>query len=212
MFNFDRIRKNIIDGNVSDTLDSIEAALNENTPAVDILNKGLLPGIEKVGNLFENGDIYFPELLMAGKAMKEAAGQLKAELSKRQVSSVGKFAIGTVQDDLHDIGKNIVCMFFEANGWDVTDLGINVSPERFCEAVKNGDFDILALSSLLTITMPNLGTTINALEEAGLRDKTIIMVGGVSVTQEYANEIGADGYGKDAIDAVRQANKLLYKV
>lgn len=212
MVNLRRITNNIIDGNVSDTLDNVKAALNENTPAVQILNEGLLPGIEKVGNLFEHGDIYFPELLLAGEAMKAAVAQLKPELSKSQVSNVGKFVIGTVQDDLHDIGKNIVCMFLEANVWDVTDLGLNVSPERFCEVVENGEFDILGLSSLLTMSMPNLGKTINALKEAGLRDKIKIMVGGVSVTQEYANQIGADGYGKDAVDAVRKANHLVYKV
>jgi len=209
MVNLSVITKNIIDGSVSDTVNNVKAALNENTPAEQILNKGLLPGIEKVGDLFENGDIYFPELLLAGQAMKAAVAQLKPELLKSQVSSVGKIVIGTVKDDLHDIGKNIVCMFLEANGWDVTDLGINVSPERFCEVVENGEFDILGLSSLLTMSMPNLGNTINALKEAGLRDKIKIMVGGVSVTQEYAEKIGADGYGKDAVDTVRKANHLI---
>jgi len=209
MVNLSVITKNIIDGSVSDTVNNVKAALNEKTPAEQILNKGLLPGIEEVGNLFENGDIYFPELLLAGEAMKAAVAQLKPELSKNQVSNVGKLVIGTVEGDLHDIGKNIVCMFLEANGWEVTDLGINVSPERFCEVVENGEFDILGLSSLLTMSMPNLGKTIDALKEAGLRDKIRIMVGGVSVTQEYANQIGADDYAKNAVDASRKAKHLI---
>jgi len=211
MIDLSEISQSVIDGDVAGARARIQAALKEETAAKDILDKGLFPGIEKVGDLFARGEYYFPELLMAGEAMKTALELLKPELSKRSESQVGKFLIGTVKDDMHDIGKNIVSMFLEANGWEVTDLGIDQPPESFCEAVKKGDYDILGLSALLTLSMPYLGETIDALKEAGLRNKVKVMVGGVSVTPEYAAQSGADAYGKDAVDAVRTANLLVGK-
>jgi 5-methyltetrahydrofolate--homocysteine methyltransferase len=122
---------------------------------------------------------------------------------------VGKYLIGTVKDDMHDIGKTIVIMFLQAHGWEVCDLGVDVPPEKFCDEVKKGDFDILGLSALLTITMPNMEKTISALKNAGLRDKVKVMVGGVSLNQDYADQIGADAYGKDAVDTIRKAKQLI---
>ena len=209
MIDLKEISQSVIDGDVAGAVAKVKAALKENIPSEDLLNKGLFPGIEKVGDLFSAGEYYFPELLMAGEAMQAALELLKPELAKRKVPRVGKFLIGTVKGDLHDIGKNIVIMFLEANGWEVMDLGIDLPPERFCEAVKKGEYNVLGLSALLTLSMPHLGQTIDALKEAGLRDKVKVMVGGVSVTQEYADKIGADGYGKDAIDAVRKANHFV---
>lgn len=209
MTSLSEISKSIKEGDVSCVVATTEAALKENVAAEDVLNKALLPAIEEVGNLFVKGELYFPELMMAGEAMKAAMEILRPELARKKIASAGKFLIGTVKDDLHDIGKNIVTMFLQANGWEVTDVGTDVSPEMFCKAVKEGDFDILGLSALLTITMPYMEETIKALKDAGLRDKVKVMVGGVSVTENWANRIGADAYGKDAVDAVRKASSLI---
>ncbi len=211
MINLREISQSIKEGEVSAAVAKTRAALDENIEAKDILDKGLVPGIEEVGNLFAKGELYFPELMMAGEAMKATIELLSPELLKKKVPSVGKFLIGTVQDDMHDIGKNIVIMFLQANGWEVTDLGSDQSPERFCEEVRKGSYDIIGLSALLTITMPYMGQTIDALKEAGLRDKVKVMIGGVSVTQDYTDQIGADAYGKDVVDTVRKAKQLIGK-
>lgn len=209
MVNLSEISQSVKDGEVAETVGRTKAALEGNIPAKDILDEGLLPGIEEVGDLFAKGELYFPELMMAGEAVKEAVELLRPELTKKQVPNVGKYLIGTVKDDMHDIGKNIVIMFLQAHGWEVSDLGTDVPQEKFCEEVKKGDFDILGLSALLTITMPNMEETISALKNAGLRDKVKVMVGGVSINQDYADRIGADAYGKDAVDALRKAKQLL---
>lgn len=141
--------------------------------------------------------------------MKASMELLQPELTKKEGSYVGKYVIGTVQGDAHDIGKNIVIMMLEGSGWDVNDLGIDVSPEKFCEVIKKGDFDILGLSALLTFSMPKQAETINALKTAGLRDRVKIMVGGVPVTQPYADQIGADAYAKNAVEAVTKAKSLM---
>ncbi|MEE8414069.1 MAG: corrinoid protein [Dehalococcoidales bacterium] len=211
MINLREISQSVKEGEVSAAVAKTRAALDENIAAKDILDKGLVPGIEEVGNLFAKGELYFPELMMAGEAMKATIELLSPELLKKKVPSVGKFLIGTVQDDMHDIGKNIVIMFLQANGWEVTDLGSDQPPERFCEEVRKGNFDIVGLSALLTITMPYMGQTIDALKEAGLRDKVKVMIGGVSVTQDYTDQIGADAYGKDVVDTVRKAKQLIGK-
>ena len=153
--------------------------------------------------------MFFPELLMAANAMKAAVSLLKPELSKTKGVTVGKYLIGTVPGDAHDIGKNIVIMMLEQNGWEVTDLGIDVPEEKFCKAVKEGDYDILGLSALLTFTMPMLTDVINALKVAGLRDKVKIMVGGAPVTEKIATEAGADAYANDAVEAVKKAKGLI---
>ena len=143
--------------------------------------------------------------------MKAALAHLKPELAKSSATIVGRYVIGTVKGDIHDIGKNIVIMMLEGNGWDVTDLGIDVPTETFVKAVKENDYQILGMSALLTTTIPRLEETINVLKEEGLRDKVKVMVGGTSVTGKYASKIGADAYGKDAVDAVAEAKKLLGK-
>jgi len=211
MIDFGEISKGVIEGDVSGTVAKTKAALSENIAAKDILDKGIFPGLDEVGDLFSEGEYYFPELMMTGEVVKVVLEVLKPELLSKKVPSLGKFLIGTVLGDMHDIGKNIVTMFLEANGWDVTDLGTDNPPEKFCGAVEKGDFDIIGLSALLTMTMPMMGQTINALKEAGLRDKVKVMVGGVSVTQDYADQIGADAYGKDVADAVKKAKQLVGK-
>jgi 5-methyltetrahydrofolate--homocysteine methyltransferase len=209
MFDFDRLRDNIIKGDIGKTTELTKAALDADVAAKEILDKGLVPALDEVGRRFQEGEYFFPELLVAGEATKAAMACLKPVLSRGGATTVGKYVIGTVKGDIHDIGKNIVVMMLEGNGWDVTDLGTDVPPEDFCNAVKENDFQILGLSALLTTTIPNLAKTLEVLKEAGLRDKIKVMVGGVSVTQLYADQIGADAYGRDAFEAVTKARKLI---
>ncbi|MBA7600961.1 Methionine synthase [subsurface metagenome] len=208
MFNLNEISKAIVEGNRDVVLELTRAALDANVPAKEILDNGLIPGLRKVGDLFETGEYFLPELLISGEAASRAVGFLEPVLSKGDTPPVGKYLIGTVKGDVHDIGKNIVIMMLKGNGWQVTDLGVDVSPEEFCSAVDKGDFDILGMSSLLTMTMPDTDKTIDALKTAGLRDKVKVMVGGAPVTQEWADKIGADGYAPDASTAVKIAVAL----
>jgi len=209
MVNLNEISKGIIAGDSNAVLELTKAALDANVPAKEILNKGLIPGLKKVGDLFETGEYFLPELLISGEAASRAVELLEPVLSKGDTPPAGKYLIGTIQGDVHDIGKNIVIMMLKGNGWEVTDLGVDVSPEEFCSAVDKGDFDILGMSSLLTMTMPNTAKTIDALKTAGLRDKVKVMVGGAPVTQEWADTIGADGYAADASAAVKIAVALV---
>ena len=210
MFDLNELKDMVISGDIDKTSKLTKLALEAGVPAKDILDKGLVPGLDEVGRRFQEGEYFFPELLMSGEAMKAAIACLKPLLSK-QGTIIGKYAIGTVKNDIHDIGKHIVIMMLEGSGWDVTDLGIDVPPEDFCKAVRENDFQILGMSALLTTTIPNLAKTIEALKAEGLRDKVKIMVGGVSVTQAYADQIGADAYGRDAFEAVIKARKLIGK-
>ena len=211
MFDFAELINSVTEGEVSKAREITRKALDDRIPAKEILDNGLLPSMDRVGSSFESSEIYLPELLMAGDAMKASIELLRPELAKKGTSYAGKYAIGTVQGDLHDIGKNIVVLMLEGNGWEVTDLGIDVSPEQFGDIVKKGDFDILGLSALLTSTMPKLRDTIHVLKESGLRNKVRIMVGGAPVNQSFANQIGADAYARDAVEAVATAKSLLNK-
>ncbi|MEJ2013984.1 MAG: corrinoid protein, partial [Anaerolineales bacterium] len=174
----------------------------------EILNLGLVPPMVEIGNLYERGEVYVPEMLIAAHAMKAGMQVLRPELVKAGVEPLGRVVIGTVQGDIHDIGKNLVAMLLEGAGFEINDLGVDNSPEEFVEAVKNGA-EILGLSGLLTTTIPSMPRTIQALKEAGLREKVKVIVGGAPVTQEFADEIGADGYAPDAASAVRLAKSLL---
>ncbi|HEY83256.1 MAG TPA: cobalamin-binding protein [Dehalococcoidia bacterium] len=209
MFDFTELTHSVAEGEVSKAGDLTRRALDSGIAAKEVLDKGLLPAMEIVGNSFEKGEIYLPELLMAGDAMKASLELLRPELATKGAAYAGRYAIGTVQGDLHDIGKNIVILMLEGNGWEVTDLGIDVAPEQFCDVVKSGDFDILGLSALLTFTMPKMADTISALKEAGLRSKIKVMVGGAPVTPAFAQQIGADAYARDAVEAVAIAKSLL---
>ena len=212
MFNFDELTDSITDGQVAKATEVTQKALAAQVPAKEILDKGLLPAMNRVGSDFESGQIFMPELLTAGDAMKASIELLRPELSSKGSAYAGRYVIGTIEGDLHDIGKNIVILMLEGNGWEVTDLGIDITPDRFCEEIKKGNYDILGLSALLTFTMPKMPETINNLKEAGLRETVKIMVGGAPVNQSFADQIGADAYGKDAVDAVRKANKLVGKL
>lgn len=209
MHNFDEIAQALISGNVSKTEDLIRIALETGLPAVEVLNKGLIPGMKVVGDRFRKGEFFLPEVLIAGETMMSAMAVLKPALRKSGQPNRGRFAIGTVKSDIHDIGKNLVIMMFEGNGWEVTDLGVDVPTEQFVSVIRDEKFDILGLSALLTTTIPRLEEVIRALHTAGLRDKVKVMVGGVAVTQDYANKIGADGYAPNAVEAVDQAELIL---
>ncbi len=186
-------------------------AMAEGVEANAILEKGLVPGLQKVGDLFESGDYYLPELIVSGDAVARALELLEPALGKKGAAFKGKYLIGTVKGDIHDLGKNIVIMMLKGNGWEVTDLGVDVSPEDFVAAVEKEGCQVLGLSSLLTMTMPNAARTIEALEKAGLRKKIKIMVGGAPTTAEWARKIGADAHAKDGPTAARVAAELIGK-
>lgn len=203
------LRKAIVEGGARKTVELTKAAIKEEISANDILHKALVPGIREIGELFGKGECYLPELIVSGKAMEAAIEQLEPLFGKGESFDTGRFLIGTVKGDVHDIGKKIVTMMLKGNRWKVTDLGVDISPEQFCKAVREGNYNILGMSALLTTTMPNAASTIRSLEDAGLRNKIKVIVGGAPVTQEFADKIGADAYGKDAWDAVIKAEKLL---
>lgn len=198
----------IINGKAPDAKSLTESALAEGVKPGDILNNGLVAGMSVVGEKFKNNEFYVPEVLITARAMKTAMELLRPKLAASGVESRGKVAIGTVRGDLHDIGKNLVAMMLEGAGFEIQDLGVDVKPEQFVEAVKGGA-KILALSALLTTTMPAMKDTIEALKSEGVRENAYIMIGGAPVTQNYCDEIGADGYAPDAASAVDKAKELL---
>lgn len=173
-------------------------AVDEGIPAQEILEKGLVAGMNIIGEKFKNNDIYVPEVLVAARAMSRGAAVLKPLLAQEGVQSIGKACIGTVQGDLHDIGKNLVKMMLEGKGIEVIDLGTDVSPEKFINTAIEENCRIICCSALLTTTMPVMADVVKAAEEAGIRDKVKIMVGGAPITEEFANQIGADAYTSDA--------------
>ena len=205
------IAKNLVALDSTKTEKLAKKAIDGGTPAAEILDKGLVVGMQAIGDKFEQGEIFLPELLMAGVLMRSVLALLRLLLTQQEAERqyTGKVAVGTVQGDVHDIGKNIVIMLLEGNGWDVTDLGVDVSPEDFCTAIKENDFQILGLSALLTTTMPSQEQTLEALKAAGLRDKVKVAIGGAPVNQRYADQIGADCYAADASEAVRKFKLLL---
>ncbi|MCS7220886.1 MAG: corrinoid protein [Anaerolineae bacterium] len=210
MFDLTPLMEAVINGNAPKARELTSQALEAGVSPGVILQEGLIPGMAEVGRRFECREFYVPELLIAARAMHAALDILRPLLSaSNEVKPLGKVIIGTVRGDLHDIGKNLVKMMLEGSGFEVKDLGIDVSPEKFVNAVKEEGCDIVAMSALLTTTMPNMKATIEALTEAGLREKVKIMIGGAPITQEYADQIGADGYGEDANQAVRVAKRLL---
>jgi 5-methyltetrahydrofolate--homocysteine methyltransferase len=203
------IYDSILDGQQNDTISGVQAAIDAGLPPGDILNKGMVDAMAEVGRLFEEGEYFVPEMLIAARAMQSGLALLKPHLIEADIESAGKVAIGTVKGDLHDIGKNLVGMMLEGAGFEVLDLGTDVTPEKFVETVQDGGVDIIALSALLTTTMPSMKATIDALKVEGIRDQVKVMIGGAPVTDAYANQIGADGYSPDASRAVNLAKSLL---
>lgn len=199
----------ILDGNAAKTPGLVQQALDAGRAPDSILNDAMIAAMAEVGRLFEEGEYFIPEMLVAARAMQAGLAVLKPRLAGSSLASSGTVVAGTVKGDLHDIGKNLVCMMLEGAAFRIIDLGADVAPEKFVAAVQEHGAQIVALSALLTTTMPYMRTTIKALEEAGLRGQVKVMVGGAPVTQSYADEIGADGYAPDASRAVAKAKELL---
>lgn len=199
----------VLEGDSKATTEAVQAALGAGIGPEKVLNEGMVAAMGEVGRLFEAGEYYVPEMLIAARAMQSGLAILKPQLVKADIKPAGKIVAGTVKGDLHDIGKNLVCMMLEGAAFEIVDLGTDVAPEAFVEAVKSTGAQIVALSALLTTTMPNMKTTIDALKAAGLRDKVKIMIGGAPISENYAREIGADGYSVDASRAVSLAQALI---
>jgi 5-methyltetrahydrofolate--homocysteine methyltransferase len=202
------INQGILDGNKKLVIAKTEEALHSGMDVNEILNRGLISPMTEVGRLFEEGEYFVPEMLVSARAMQAGLEVLKPAMKEANVKSAGTVVAGTVQGDMHDIGKNLVCMMLEGAGYHIRDLGTDVSPAQFVEEVAKGDVDILAISALLTTTMPNMKATIDALKQAGIRDKVKIIVGGAPLSDAYAAEIGADGFASDASRAVRLARSF----
>lgn len=199
----------IMNGDAASTPDLVSQALKEGLAAPQILNEGMIAAMNQVGKLFEEGEFFVPEMLIAARAMQAGLSVLKPHLAQAEVKAAGRVVAGTVKGDLHDIGKNLVCMLLEGAGFEIIDLGTDVAPEKFVQVVQEGRADIVALSALLTTTMPNMKVTIEALKSAGVRDQAKVIIGGAPVTQAYADQIGADGYAPDASRAVALAKSLV---
>ncbi|MGH3510131.1 MAG: corrinoid protein [Nocardioidaceae bacterium] len=198
-------------GNAPRVLELTHEALGMDMEPQSLLFDALIPSLEEVGARFERGDFFVPEMLIAGRAMSGAMAVLRPLLAETGVQTIGKFVMGTVKGDVHDIGKNLVNIMLEGAGFEVIDLGVQVAPEKFIDAIVEHEPDIVGFSAFLTTTMPMFKANMNALQKAGLRDKVIVMVGGAPVTQEYADAVGADGYAADASQTVKRAKDLLNK-
>jgi 5-methyltetrahydrofolate--homocysteine methyltransferase len=203
------ISRGVQGGEDKKVLELVREALQSGISAQDILERGLVPGIQALGKLFKDGRAYLPEILISCRAMNHGLEILKPSLSSTDISGKGTVVLGTVEGDMHDIGKNLVKLMLESNGFQVEDLGTDVAPDAFVSAVQGaGKVDIVAMSALLTMTMTSMPHVIEALKRAGLRDKVRIMIGGAPVTREFADEIGAEGYAEDCVSAVDEAIRL----
>ena len=205
----DALKEAVICGDVKGCTLLTEVAIRAGYPPQKILTEGLVPAMQIVGDKFRCNEVYVPEVLVAARAMKKSLGLLKPLLTQTGAKPVGTAVIGTVKGDLHDIGKNLVCMMWEGAGFEVIDLGADVTPEKFVQAAKDAKAQIVGISTLLTTTMLGMKDVLRALEQAEIRSHVKVMVGGAPVTQSFANEIGADGYGESAADAVDKAKTLL---
>lgn len=204
------IYEGIIDGNANQVVENVKIALDNQVSPVEILNQGMIDAMGEVGRLFEEGEYFVPEMLIAARAMQKGLEILKPHLADIELQSSGKIVIGTVKGDLHDIGKNLVIMMLEGAAFEVVDLGVDVSPEQFAEAIIEQKPQIVAMSALLTTTMPNMKKVIDYLVEKGLRDSVKVIVGGAPVTAGFAEKIGADGYAEDASRTVAKVKNLLH--
>ena len=203
------ISEGVMNGDAAAVTAKVQEALEAGIEASHILNEGMIATMAEVGRLFEEGEYFVPEMLISARAMQAGLGLLKPFLVESNIQSTGKVAIGTVKGDLHDIGKNLVAMMMEGAGFEVIDLGNDVSPDKFVAAVRDSGAQIIAMSALLTTTMPAMTTTIQALQAAGMRDQVKVIIGGAPITQEYAEQIGADGFAPDASRAVSIAKSLV---
>jgi 5-methyltetrahydrofolate--homocysteine methyltransferase len=207
MANLKLLADAIIKGDQNTAVQITKTAIQERTAAEKILNEGLIAGMDVIGMRFKNNQVYIPEVLIAARAMKMAMQILEPELVKAGVKPIGKLVIGTVQGDLHDLGKNLVAMMLKGAGFDVIDLGVDVTSDKFIQQAKAAGANLIGMSALLTTTMPAMEKTIQAIKKSNLSTK--VMIGGAPVTQGYADKIGADGYAPDAASAVDLAKRLI---
>ena len=205
----DLFHKGILGGDREGVADLTQKALNDGVTAATIINDYLMPAMDDVGSLYEDGDFFIPEMLMAARAMQASMALLRPLIVDDEVKTAGRVVIGTVEGDLHDIGKTLVSMMMESAGFEVYDLGVDVKAEQFVEATQNLEPTILCMSAMLTTTMPAMEHTIDALKEAGLRERLVIMVGGAPLTEGFVTSIGADGYAEDAAGAARRSKELV---
>jgi 5-methyltetrahydrofolate--homocysteine methyltransferase len=199
----------VVSGNAKATQAITQQALADGVDPLKLVNDYMVPAMDEVGRRFEANEYFVPELLISARAMKASLELIRPILTARGDKPVGRVAIGTVKGDLHDIGKNLVASLLEGGGFEVIDLGVNVTPEKFIETVNAKQANIIAMSALLTTTMPSMKTTIDALKQAGVRNKVKVLIGGAPITQKYADEIGADGYSENAVGAVALAKKAV---
>lgn len=199
----------VLNGDAKTAVEVTKEAIAENIDPLQLISGTMVPAMDEVGKRYEEEEYFVPELLLSARAMKGALELLRPLLAERGAKPTGTVAIGTVKGDLHDIGKNLVASLLEGGGFEVIDLGADVPPEKFIEAIREKGAQIVCLSALLTVTMPSMKTTIEALKQAGLRDHVKVLVGGAPVTQQYADDIGADGYGESASNAVHLARKMV---
>jgi 5-methyltetrahydrofolate--homocysteine methyltransferase len=203
------VRKSVIEGDQNVTQDLVHKALAEAIPPEKVLTDGLISAMTEVGRMFEAGEFYVPEMLISARAMKSGLAILRPLLAAANIQAIGKVIIGTVQGDLHDIGKNLVGMMLEGAGFEVIDLGVDVSPEKYVSAVREYHPDLVGCSALLTTTMPRMKAIVQALQAAGLRDSIKVMIGGAPVTEQYAMDIGADIFAPDAASAAQRARQMM---
>ncbi|HHW30038.1 MAG TPA: cobalamin-binding protein [Syntrophomonadaceae bacterium] len=209
MVDFEEIKKSVFAGQVEKTRNLAASLVQSGTDPLSVINDGLIAGMNEVGIKFKAGEMFVPEVIMSAKAMSAGVEAVKPFIKGDEIQTPGVIVIGTVKGDLHDIGKNLVCMILESAGFKVIDIGVDNSPEQFIEAVKEHQPQIVGMSALLTTTMPAMKETIDAFVEAGIRDTVKIIVGGAPVSRQFAEEIGADGYGEDAIAARDLCIKLV---
>ena len=208
MSDLNKLRESLLNGDAKTVVAITKEALAEGVKPDELLNKHMIPALDEAGRRFEANELFVPELLLIGRAMKQALEIVRPLLAATGAKPAGRVAIGTVKGDLHDIGKNLVASMLEGGGFEVVDLGVDVAPDKFVSAIKEKGINLVALSALLTTTMPSIKTVIDKLKEVGLRDKVKVIVGGAPVTQEFADQIGADGYSDNANGAVTIARKL----
>jgi corrinoid protein of di/trimethylamine methyltransferase len=208
MVNLQRLYDAVLDGDARTAVEVTKEALAADVDPLELISGTMVPAMDEVGRRYEAEEYFVPELLLAARAMKGSMELIRPLLIERGAEPTGRVAIGTVQGDLHDIGKNLVASLLEGGGFEVIDLGADVAPEKFIAAIRERGAKIVCLSALLTVTMPSMRSTIEALKAAGVRDQVKVLIGGAPVTQEYADEIGADGYGESASSAVALARKF----
>ena len=203
------IYQGVMDGDVDTVEQNTQQGIDKDVGPEVILNEVLIPAMDEVGRKFESGEFFVPDLMFTARAMQAGLSILKPKLIEKDVKPIGKVVLGTVKGDVHDIGKNLVAMMLEGAGFEIQDIGVDAPPEKFVEAIRDAGADIVAISALLTTTLPTMKTVIDAINEAGLRDQVKVLVGGAQVSEPFAEEIGADGTAPDAAQAAKLAKSLM---